>query len=182
MKREVPPLRRDGRLVRDPAKAGVTSEADPDDIARDVIVVGVDGSEQSRQALRWGRFMADQLGCTLQVVTAWQLFPPSGWAGYSWAVLPSSFDPVDVARQILVGTVDSTMGGERPGGLVLTAVEGAPVKVLLDAARAARMLVVGSRGHGGFAGLLLGSVSSACAEHAACPVLVIHGDTRPPPG
>ena len=53
-------------------------------------------------------------------------------------------------------------------------------KVLLDAGRGARMLVLGSRGHGGFAGLLLGSVSSACAQHATCPVVVVHGDAPPP--
>jgi len=52
--------------------------------------------------------------------------------------------------------------------------------VLLEVSSGARMLVVGSRGHGGFAGLLLGSVSAACAEHGDCPVLVVHGTTAPP--
>jgi nucleotide-binding universal stress UspA family protein len=54
-------------------------------------------------------------------------------------------------------------------------------KVLLDVSQGAIMLVVGSRGHGGFAGLLLGSVSANVAEHAPCPVLVIHGDQAEPP-
>jgi nucleotide-binding universal stress UspA family protein len=72
-------------------------------------------------------------------------------------------------------------GGRRPPGLRTDVREGNAARVLLEASEGARMLVVGSRGHGGFAGLLLGSVSAACAEHASCPVLVLHGTTPPPP-
>jgi nucleotide-binding universal stress UspA family protein len=59
--------------------------------------------------------------------------------------------------------------------------EGGAAKVLLDACKGATMVVVGSRGHGGFSGLLLGSVSANLAEHAPCPVLIIHGHNGPPP-
>jgi nucleotide-binding universal stress UspA family protein len=71
-------------------------------------------------------------------------------------------------------------GGDRPAGLVTRVEQGGAARILIDVSQGANLLVVGSRGHGGFAGLLLGSVSSACAEHAACPVLVVHGETPPP--
>ncbi|CCW11694.1 universal stress protein family [Rhodococcus aetherivorans] len=78
-------------------------------------------------------------------------------------------------------TVTGVLGSE-PGVSVQELVRrGGAARVLLDESRDAQFLVVGSRGHGGFSGLLLGSVSAACAEHAHCPVLVIHGDTPPPP-
>ena len=68
----------------------------------------------------------------------------------------------------------------RPARLQATVADGSPAKTLLQISEGARMLVVGSRGHGGFTGLLLGSVSAACTEHAHCPVLVVHGPTPPP--
>ena len=72
-------------------------------------------------------------------------------------------------------------GEQQPPELEITVREGAAAKFLLEVSSGARMLVVGSRGRVGFAGLLLGSVGTACAEHATCPVLVIHGSTPPPP-
>jgi nucleotide-binding universal stress UspA family protein len=71
--------------------------------------------------------------------------------------------------------VQEVFADERPVDLVLSIAYGQPASVLLEASEDSTMLIVGSRGHGGFAGLLLGSVSSACAEHATCPVLVVHG-------
>ena len=79
------------------------------------------------------------------------------------------------ADKIINAAVDSVFGTERPSGIRLIIERGNPAKVLLDHGRGAQMLIVGSRGHGGFVGLLLGSVSANCAEHATCPVLVVHG-------
>lgn len=69
--------------------------------------------------------------------------------------------------------VDDVFGEQRPNGMQLRAIQGGGAPVLLDASRDALMVVVGSRGRGGFAGLLLGSVSAKVAEHAECPVLVV---------
>ena len=144
------------------------------------IVVGVDGSEASKRALRWAQFLAETTGGHVEAVMVWQSVPSYAWAGAFWGSAPGEQDPAAIAAKILTATVDEVFGATRPAALQAVEVEGGASEVLLSQARGARMLVVGSRGHGGFAGLLLGSVSSACAEHATCPVLVIHGTTPPP--
>jgi nucleotide-binding universal stress UspA family protein len=83
-------------------------------------------------------------------------------------------------RQALDETVQAAFGDQPLPGLRREVREGGAARVLIEASRGATMLVVGSRGHGGFTGLLLGSVSSNVAEHAPCPVLIIHGDQPPP--
>jgi nucleotide-binding universal stress UspA family protein len=132
------------------------------------IVVGVDGSVSSKQALRWAARLAAADGSRIEAVTAWD-YPPSFNA------------PVDVDWRpdldedtILTETLDEVFGDHRPEGLEPVVAHGPARTVLIEASRGASLLVVGSRGHGGFAGLLLGSVSSACSEHAHCPVLVLH--------
>ena len=132
------------------------------------IVVGVDGSEQSQLALRWAAQLAPCLGCHIEAVTAWTY--PSAYA----FTIPDGWDPGHDAQVSLEDAVDAAFGGDKPNGLRLLVRQGLPAKVLLDAGVGARMLIVGSRGHGGFTGLLLGSVSSVVAEHAHCPVLVVH--------
>jgi len=139
------------------------------------IVVGVDGSEHSKLALRWAVSISATTGATIEAVTAWH-FPVS----FGWGYTPDVWDPEIDATKCLEDTVDEIFGAERPAGLKLLVRQGIPAKVLLDESRGSTMLIVGSRGHGGFAGLLLGSVSANCAEHATCPVMVIHGD-RPTP-
>lgn len=148
---------------------------------RDRVVVGVDGSEPSQHALRWARFLAAATGgATMEAVVGWQ-----SAASYSLGdpgMMPiAGWDPAKDAQTIATETLAEVFGEHRPPSLQVTIREGRAAKVLLDVSVGARMLVVGSRGHGGFAGLLLGSVSAACAEHATCPVLVVHGDTPPPP-
>jgi nucleotide-binding universal stress UspA family protein len=139
------------------------------------IVVGVDGSDQSKLALSWAMRISATIGASIDAVTAWHL--P---VAYGWSFVPlEAWDPEGEATKCLADSLDAVFGAERPAGLRLLVRQGLAAKVLLDESRDATMLIVGSRGHGGFSGLLLGSVSASCAAHATCPVLVIHGD-RPP--
>jgi nucleotide-binding universal stress UspA family protein len=139
------------------------------------IVVGVDGSEQSKRALRWAAGLADAIDATLDAVTVWHI-PVS----YGWNYVPDEWSPEADATQCLEQSVEEVFGDRRPARLRLLVREGVAPKVLLELSSGATMLVLGSRGHGGFAGLLLGSVSAHCAEHAKCPVLVVHGEAEPP--
>jgi nucleotide-binding universal stress UspA family protein len=139
------------------------------------VVVGVDESECSKLALRWGAYIAATTCAPLEAVAAWQ-YPQIYGGGY----LPAAFDPGTDAEKWLTTVVDEVFGENRPSALSLVVREGRAAPVLLHQCEDASMLIVGSRGHGGFVGLLLGSVSAAVAEHAKCPVLVVHGDKRPP--
>ncbi len=140
------------------------------------IVVGVDGSRSSQDALRWAGHFAAIFAAQLEVVTAWE-FPPS----YGWAAIAPDWDPTRDMMKVLDDSVQAVFGDNPPPGMQLLVREGGAAKVLLDVSPGAIMLVVGSRGHGGFAGLLLGSVSANVAEHAPCPVFIVHGDHQPPP-
>jgi nucleotide-binding universal stress UspA family protein len=140
------------------------------------IVVGVDGSGHSLDALRWAAHFAAVFGARLDVVAAWE-YPQS----FGWAAIAPEWDPSQDMVKVLDDAVRAVFGAEQPGGLRLQVREGGAAKVLLEAGEGAVMLVVGSRGHGGFAGLLLGSVSANVAEHASCPVFIVHGDQAPPP-
>jgi nucleotide-binding universal stress UspA family protein len=150
-------------------------------LSHERVVVGVDGSEPSKQALLWARFLAQATGSTLHAVTAWQQDAGYGWSGPGRTAVPTDLDPAADATRLLKEALHKAYGEQAPPGLQASVGHGGAAKVLLEASQGARMLVVGSRGHGGFVGLLLGSVSAACAEHATCPVLVVHGATPPPP-
>ena len=140
------------------------------------IVVGVDGSSYSEKALHWAAFLGLSLGARVQAVAAWD-YP----AAFGWASVPSDWDPEKDMEKVLQEAVREAFGNRPPANLDLEVREGGAARVLIEASRGATMLVVGSRGHGGFAGLLLGSVSANVAEHASCPVLIIHGDRGAPP-
>lgn len=139
------------------------------------IVVGVDGSEPSRKAAEFAASWADHFGVDLIMVAAWQPQTMVGMAG-GWA-LPMMHDAGD---QIEQGTVDmleeiaAPLREAHPGLTITTrAGTGDPADVLLHAADGATALVVGSRGRGGFAGLLLGSVSHRVLSGAPVPVAIV---------
>jgi nucleotide-binding universal stress UspA family protein len=144
-----------------------TTGADPTNRAR--IVVGVDGSPPSVEALRWAARIAPALHADVEAVTVW-IYP----ATYGLAPIPI-WSPRSDAEKILQMALDRAFGPDRPATLTTRAAEGLPARTLVEASQSADLLLVGSRGLGGFKGLLLGSVSSACTEHAKCPVLVIRG-------
>ncbi|SIT69401.1 universal stress protein [Microbacterium sp. RU33B] len=133
------------------------------------VVVGVDGSTSSIAALRKAAELASTFGHPLEVITTWQ-FPIS----YDRTLPPAIWSPEADAQAILDATADEVFGADRPDHLTLRVVPGPAAAVLIKRSEEAELLVVGSRGHGGFAGLLLGSVSTACAQHAQCPVLIMH--------
>lgn len=139
------------------------------------IVVGVDESEQSKHALRWAGRLAAWMGAEIDVVSAWYL--P---VGYGWGAVPLEWSPtVDLEKRISA-LVDDIFGSERPAPVNIVVREAAPSELLIQRSENAEMVIVGSRGMGGFRGLLLGSVSAKVAEHAKCPVLVVHGDKAVP--
>jgi nucleotide-binding universal stress UspA family protein len=133
------------------------------------VVVGVDGSQSSVAALREGARLAAERGDDLVAIAAWHM--PISYGGF-----PAGWYPEADAESTLDATAKATFGDDLPAGYSQLVLQGLPAHVLIEESRDADLLVVGSRGHGGFAGLLLGSVSQACAEYAKCPVLIIHGD------
>lgn len=135
------------------------------------IVVGIDGSEPSAVALRWAADEAGRQDVGLHVVTCWN-FPGLPWVPYQPPLSSEDFERA--ALETAEGEVEDVLGADREGlDVSIEVLDGAPSLRLLDFDRSAAMLVVGSRGRGGFAGLLLGSVSQHLAEHARCPVVIV---------
>jgi nucleotide-binding universal stress UspA family protein len=136
------------------------------------IVVGVDGSPSSKAALRWAIRQAGLTGAEVEAVTAWRYPTGYGMAPISDGTVDFEGDAGKTLAEAL-----AEVSGLAPDVMACPRViEGHPADVLLREARGADLLVVGSRGHGGFAAALLGSVSQHCVQHAPCPVLVLRGD------
>lgn len=132
------------------------------------IVVGVDGSEHSADALRWAMRQAEHTGAEVRALRAWQLPASYGYPG-TWV----DIDFEEEARKDLQRVVDD-VSADHPGVAVTAeVVRGHPADVLVTASKGAGLLVVGSHGHGAFAGMLLGSVSVHCTHNAHCPVIVV---------
>jgi nucleotide-binding universal stress UspA family protein len=134
------------------------------------IVVGIDGSPTSQQALLWAATEARRRDSGLDVLHGW--LPPVELYPSNLYLDPTAFH--DKAKAILDKAVESVAAGEgSPLDVRPLLLEGAAAVSLVDAASHAELLVVGSRGRGGFTGLLLGSVSRECAHRARCPVVVV---------
>ena len=137
-----------------------------------MIVVGIDGSESSAEALRWALGEAQLRKTDVLGLHAWTMPAPPGRLGFYAEPLQ---DP-EPYREGAEKLVESVVGEVAAGGDVRVehrAVQGSAGDVLVQASEGADLLVVGSRGHGGFTGLLLGSVSQQCVTHAKCPVVVL---------
>jgi nucleotide-binding universal stress UspA family protein len=145
----------------------------------ETIVVGVDGSEGSVRALRWAVEEARLRDAQLRVIHAWYVpLILSAPSDETFGIPPpaGSLDEVRTALareagKVLAASLQGT--GSDEGQVVGEVIEGKPARVLTEAAAEADLLVVGSRGLGGFTGLLLGSVSQQCAHHARCPLVVV---------
>ncbi|MEU3570720.1 universal stress protein [Kitasatospora sp. NPDC036755] len=137
------------------------------------IVVGVDGSEPSERALRWAVRQAELTGGAVLAVIAWEY--PTYHGARGWFP-PAATDEAALegrARQEAERAVREAVGDDPPVEVRTEARYGSPAGSLVEASRGADLLVVGSRGLGGFAGMLLGSVAQHCTRHATVPVVVV---------
>jgi nucleotide-binding universal stress UspA family protein len=119
--------------------------------------------------------MARVFNAAIDAVAVWDISEvmADGWV--------DDWNPEKETAQNLHSTLEEVLGAQPAVRVREDVRRGSAARELVRASQGAQLLIVGSRGHGGFTGLLLGSVSSASAEHAHCPVLIIHGDTPPPP-
>jgi nucleotide-binding universal stress UspA family protein len=136
------------------------------DIARPLIVVGVDGSNESVKATAWAAEQARATGGTLELLIVWAR-PTS----YGLPLVVGGYNPEHEAQEVVE---KAASGIDLPASRLRTSVvNAAPALALVERSKTADLLVVGSRGHGGFAELLLGSVSDHCVHHASCSVVVV---------
>ena len=139
------------------------------------IVVGVDGSPAAREALAWAVRQAELTGASIDAVIAWHNPVVIGGMPYGPIAVLEESDFGRFAAITLDNSIRAVVGADRAVSLRPVIQEGNAAQVLVDAADGADLLVVGSRGHGGFAEALLGSISQHCVHHAPCPVVIIRG-------
>lgn len=141
---------------------------------RGTIVVGIDGSSQAEKAVDWALEESRVHGDVVVLVHAWQ-YPGLALTGYAGATLPvfGAEDIKKLADELLATCTEGVRKRAPDVSVDARLAEGHPAAALVAASAGARLLVVGSRGLGGFKGMLMGSVSTACAHHARCPVVVV---------
>lgn len=132
------------------------------------IVVGVDGSPEAHEALVWAIDEARRRNATVEAIHAWHQPFATGYAYMGEMDMGKFADEAEAVIDSAFSTVDTS--GVTVERKVMT---GSPAQVLVEQAKGAAMLVVGSRGRGGFTGLLLGSVSQQAAHHTPCPIVII---------
>jgi nucleotide-binding universal stress UspA family protein len=137
-----------------------------------LIVVGTDGSEHAERALEWAAEEAALRGAFVRVVTAWHVPAMVYAGGYAPMVVPSVDEAgKQAAEEVAEAAADKLRGAGVDVDVRVCHAQAADA--LIEEAQGADLLVVGSRGHGGFTGLLLGSVGQQCAHHAPCPTVIV---------
>jgi len=136
------------------------------------IVVGIDGSESSLQALKRAARQAELTGAALEALMTWDLPVAYDW----FPQIPAGWDPQADVTKSLHEIIERECQAHPDVAVYPRVVQGHPAPVLIEASRGADLLVLGCRGHGEFAGMLLGSTSAHCVSHAHCPVLIVRGD------
>jgi nucleotide-binding universal stress UspA family protein len=142
------------------------------------VVVGHDGSGCAQEAVLWAARLAERAHWPLHVVRAWRIATAPQPASWQPGFVPPITDYEHAVQADLESDVAAVLGPERARAVSCHVVHAPPVKALIEAAKGADVLVVGARGRGGFAGLLLGSVSDQIAHHAPCPVTVVRSDRK----
>jgi nucleotide-binding universal stress UspA family protein len=142
-----------------------------------MIVVGVDGSETSRSAFAWALAEASVRSDNLRVVCAWDI-GPSTYTAMGFGPVPAGVLRTyeRAAEQTVARMLESYAHAVDGIAVERSIVHGGPADILIEAAKDAALLVVGSHGHGPAAALFLGSVSMRCAQLASCPVVIVRHD------
>jgi nucleotide-binding universal stress UspA family protein len=145
-------------------------------VAMSGIVVGIDGSHNAGRALEWAMAEAATRNAELTVITV-NSVPVGYWSGHPVTV-PSDEVKVAEARkaaEAAVTNVAEALGDSQPASVTVIAVNGFPAQTLINASENCDLLVVGTRGGGGFGSLVMGSICNQVVHHAKCPVVVVPG-------